>query len=387
MHENMLAIAHRLSDVALIARLKALVGRERDATVELVAHLAELSARKLDLEEGPGALYVYCRDTLGLSEDAAYNRAAAARAVRSYPVILGMLADGSLTLTAVKLLRPLLTAENHRAVLADAKHRSRAEVDKLVARLNPQPDVPSTIRKLPPPAAGIASAPAVPAPRAEGALPRANFVATPPALRPIVAPLAPERYRLQFTVSQGTHDRLRRLQELMRREIPDGDPAAIFDRALVVLLREVEKKKMKATTRPGPPRGTKAGSRAIPTAVARAVWKRDESRCAFLGRSGRCTQRSYLELHHVMPYGHQGPATFENISLRCRAHNVYESELVFGPFAPDSVRESRENYAVSGEFPPVPERPRPLRGAAPVSHASVAWRTARSRRMPAICRR
>lgn len=96
MHENILAAAHRLSDDALVARLKALVAKDRDVTVELVAHLAELTARKADLSEGPGDLYVYCRDTLGLSEDAAYNRAAAARAVRHYPVILGMLADGSL---------------------------------------------------------------------------------------------------------------------------------------------------------------------------------------------------------------------------------------------------------------------------------------------------
>lgn len=142
----------------------------------------------------------------------------------------------------------------------------------------------------------------------------------------------------------------------MRREIPDGDPAAIVDRALAVLLREVEKNKMKATTKPRPSRGTKEGSRAIPAAVTRAVWQRDESRCAFVGRSGRCNQSSFLELHHVQPYGHQGPATVANISLRCRAHNVYESELVFGRFDPSVVRETPENYAVSWENPPVPER-------------------------------
>ena len=48
-----------------------------------------------------------------------------------------------------------------------------------------------------------------------------------------------------------------------------------------------------------------------------------------------------------MPFGHQGEATVENISLRCRAHNVYESEITFGPWV---ARESSENYAVSREF-------------------------------------
>lgn len=113
---------------------------------------------------------------------------------------------------------------------------------------------------------------------------------------------------------------------------------------------------MKATTKPRASRGTKEGSRDIPTAVTRAVWERDESRCAFVGRSGRRNQRSYLELHHVQPYGHQGPATVENISLRCRAHNVFESDLVFGRYDPSAVRETREKYAASRGIPPVPER-------------------------------
>ena len=172
----------------------------------------------------------------------------------------------------------------------------------------------------------------------------------------MVAPLTPERYRVQFTVSKETHDKLRRVQDLLCREIPGGDPGAIFDRGLDTILMDVERKKRAATSKPRPPRRTKDGSRYIPAHVERAVWKRDGNRCAFVGRNGRCHETRYLELHHIQPYGHQGPATIENISVRCRAHNVYESELVFGRFDPSVVRESRENYAVPGEITPVPKR-------------------------------
>ena len=110
---------------------------------------------------------------------------------------------------------------------------------------------------------------------------------------------------------------------------------------------------MAATSRPRRPRMTKDGSRHIPAHVRRAVWERDGQRCAFAGSCGRCQETRFLELHHVQPYGHQGPATVENISVRCRAHNVYESELVFGPFV---VRETGENYAVSGETRAVSKR-------------------------------
>jgi hypothetical protein len=349
MHENILTTAARLTDDALLARIKVLAIRERDATVELVAHLAELDGRKTHHGEGSGSLYKYCRDALGYSEDAAWNRAATAGAVRRYPVILGWLADGSLNVTTVRLLRPVLTRENHLAVLTEARRRSKREVEVIVARLDPKPDVPSTVRKVPAPAS--VSVPL------NTMLPRAEEKPAPPppvtpVHRPVIAPLTPERYRLQFTVSKETHDKLRRVQDLLCREIPDGDPTAIFARALDLLVHDIEKKKLAATTKPQAPRGSKSGSRDIPAHVRRAVWKRDEARCAFVGKSGRCTARRFLEWHHVQPFGHQGPATVANISLRCRAHNVYESELVFGSFDPSVVREAAEIYAVSREFSP-----------------------------------
>jgi hypothetical protein len=271
-------------------------------------------------------------------------------------VILGWLSDGSLNVTTVKLLGPVLTPENHRAALTEARHRSKAEVEVIVARIKPKPDVQPTIRKLPVPA--VVAGPAGGTLPLNGASPAPlpPRLQAPPVDRPVVAPLAPERYRVQFTVSKETHDKLRRAQDLLCREVPDGDPASIFDLALDLLLREVERKKLASTTKPRSPRGTKHGSRDIPAHVRRVVWKRDGGQCAFVGRSGRCTERRYLEWHHVKPHGHQGPATVENISLRCRAHNVYESELVFGPFDPSLVRETPANYAVSWEIPPVLER-------------------------------
>ena len=49
---------------------------------------------------------------------------------------------------------------------------------------------------------------------------------------------------MQFTIGQETQEKLRRLQALLRREIPDGDPGVIFDRAVSLLLEKVERKKL-----------------------------------------------------------------------------------------------------------------------------------------------
>jgi hypothetical protein len=161
MNTNILSVASRLSDQDLLARIGVLAGKEREASVELLAHLAELDTRPaLYAAHSYGSLFGYCTKVLRLSEDAACNRIEAARACRRFPVILDMLATGAMSLTSVRLLGRLLTAENHQAVLARASRRSRREVEALIAELAPRPDVPSSVRKLPLPTPAPTSKPA-----------------------------------------------------------------------------------------------------------------------------------------------------------------------------------------------------------------------------------
>jgi hypothetical protein len=345
------SVAH-LSDEQLLAEVRMRARTERAATAALVASLAELDARRLYLRESCSSLFTYCTQVLHLSEHAAYGRIEAARAARRFPMILDRLADGSLTLTAVCLLAPHLTPANSEAMLAAAGHRSKREVEVLVATLRPQPSVASTVRKVPVPR----STQAEPARHDEtrvdsspGAADGGNdhverpVSAAPSPNRPaVIAPLAPERYKLQFTVSGATYEKLRRAQDLMRHAVPNGDPAVIFDRALTVLVAALEKTKCAATTRPRAPRRPTSDSRYIPASVKRDVWKRDGGRCAFVGTNGRCTERGLLEFHHVVPYADGGKAISTNLELRCRAHNLYEAERWSGSLI---TRESRSIYS------------------------------------------
>ena len=87
MHINSLHTAATLSDAELLVTVKRLAGNERQATAQLVAHLAEMDARQLDLGEGCSSLFTYCTQVLHLSEHAAYGRIEAARAARKFPAI------------------------------------------------------------------------------------------------------------------------------------------------------------------------------------------------------------------------------------------------------------------------------------------------------------
>jgi 5-methylcytosine-specific restriction endonuclease McrA len=153
-----------------------------------------------------------------------------------------------------------------------------------------------------------------------------------------LAPLSSETYRVQFTISKATHDKLRRVQDLMRHTNPNGDPAVIFDRALTMLFDQLEKARLGAAVRPRTQRESTHRSRHIPSAVKREVQARDGGRCAFIGAVGRCQETGFLQYHHVVPYADAGPTTAANIQLRCRAHNGFEARTWFGPLV---VRELR----------------------------------------------
>lgn len=197
MKTNILATAAGLSDQDLLARLSVLALRERETSVELLAHLAALDTRpSVYAAQGYGSLFSYCTQALRLSEDAACNRIEAARACRRFPLILDLLASGEVSLTSVRLLGRHLTPENHQAVLAKASGRTRQQIEALVAELAPRPDVPSLVRKLP-------TFTAMPSPSAPPAQ-TATRVSEPPAIalspaalpltpRPIVRATAPER--------------------------------------------------------------------------------------------------------------------------------------------------------------------------------------------------
>lgn len=337
-----------LTDRDLLDEVRRLARVERQATADLIASLSEVDARRLYLGEGCSSLFTYCTHVLHLSEHAAYGRIEAACAARRFPAILDMLRDGALTLTSVTLLSAHLTPENHLPVLEAARHKTKREVELIVAALRPRPDVASVVRKVS----------ARPLPTSTRGLPVESALAQPmrpPAPVPetsskpgVIAPLTPEKYKLQVTISREAHDLLRRAQDLLRHTVPNGDPAAIVERALALLVEDLERKKFAAVQHPRSAGRQRRGSRHVPASVKRKVWRRDEGRCAFVGAAGRCAERGFLELHHLVPFAEGGATDVANLQLRCRAHNSYEAEQWFGP---QVVREMSEMYEATRSRP------------------------------------
>jgi hypothetical protein len=313
-----------VSDPDLLRGLASLVAQDRATTARLLAHVGEVDARRLYLPAAHPSMYSYCVHELRLSEDAAYKRIRVARVARHFPVIFEALADGRLHLSAVVLLTPYLSQENAAALLAAAAHKTKSEIEELIAERFPRPeDYASSACQLVPGPVGTHSK---------------------------VAPIAPGRFRIELTIEQETHDMLRYAQELLGHTLPSGDVGQVLKRALEALIEQLERRKFAATTRPRRSGHASANPRHLPAHVRRAVWERDGGQCTFVSQTGRrCPARKLLEFDHIEEVARGGRASVAGIRLRCRAHNQYGAECAFGAGFMRHKREAARREAAEAQ--------------------------------------
>jgi len=343
-----------LNDNALLSQFADLVRRDHEGNADLLRHIDVIERRKLWAKQGHSSLFRFLVNRHHMSEATAFKRIGAARTARRFPVLFAMVACGEIHLSGIHRLKSHLTPDNHEHVLALAKHKTIREIEALVARLAPRPDVPTTLRALPNRTTNVPT-PAAPAPAAAPAAPMlpapAAVETAPGTLRPRrdpdPAPLSPGRYRLQVTISQDTHDKLEQLRDLLAHKMPNGDPAAIIEHALNVLLVKVRKRKIGLSDRPRVQKSPDARARSqpeylsmnagaersrhVPAAERREVWPRDEGRCGFVSDDGhRCNETRGLEFAHIQPWAKGGANTADNLCLRCPAHNALEADRDYG---------------------------------------------------------
>jgi RuvA, C-terminal domain len=351
-----------LSDHELLRGLVALRGTERRCVARMVAYLVEVEARRLHLADACPSIFAFCTRRLGMSEGEAFRRMTAARLARDFPSVLGRIERGEVHLSALALVAKHLTKENGETLLAEISGKSKLAVQELVAARFPRPDVPTSIRALPsragapdvlqdlaPDAGAETSLSLLPngvdlpstsasAPTSRAASNAASNI--PPTLpstgpRGTLEPLTASRYKVQLTVSKDVRDKIERATLLMSHRNPNAELAVVLEKALDLLIADLEKSRLAKSKRPRSSGATPLGDSNpgyVTRAARRAAFHRDGEQCSFVNDAGeRCPERGFLEVDHVLARALGGigndPA---NLRVLCRAHNRFVAEQVFG---------------------------------------------------------
>jgi 5-methylcytosine-specific restriction endonuclease McrA len=244
-----------------------------------------------------------------------------------------------------------LTEENAEQLIAEARGKSKRQLEELIARWSPRPDVPATVTPLAP----------MPAQTELSTMSGTGNPASPvQSPRSRVEPLSPARVRVEFTAHAAFREKLEQAQNLLSHQLPSGDLATILELALDRLIAD-ETKRRAGTGKPRKRCETKPGSRHVPVDVQRAVRERDGDQCTFLDAEGRrCSATRFLTIEHIDPFARGGPTTVANCCLLCKPHNAHRARQVFGEeHIQNKIAEARASRDANNAPDVPPERPAP----------------------------
>ena len=153
-----------VSPHTILTNLDRLDRQDWGTTAELLANLAEVDERKLYVPLGYPCMQDYCIHGRRYSKDVAKKRIRVARVARRMPVVFEALAEGRVDLSGIAVLAVHLTPENAEELLAAASHKTREEIELLVAERFPSSEVLSLAPSYPAehttePTDAVASAP------------------------------------------------------------------------------------------------------------------------------------------------------------------------------------------------------------------------------------
>jgi hypothetical protein len=304
-----------LSDEEIVARFYALRLEGNRLLAQLIVLLIEMEDRRLHARSAFPTMFEFCTRRLGMSDAGAHRRTTAAKLVRRFPELLGKIERGEINLSTLVMIRDHLKSENFEALLADVAGKTTREIEELLARRAPRPDVAARLEKVAEqvPLAAAATTP-LPAPEVPAR----------------VAPLGEERYALSLTVSRELRDKLARARDLMMHANPNGDLAVVLERAVDALLDKLEKRVLGKAERPRTERTpTKAGH--VSRAARRETFERDGVQCTYVAPDGtRCCATSFLQIDHMRERARGGSDESHNLRVYCHAHNQLHAEESFG---------------------------------------------------------
>jgi hypothetical protein len=305
---------------------------------------------------------------LNLTRAEAYSRTRLARLAGDVPQVISLLKTGEVSLSALRILAPILTTENAVEVLAGIRGKTTREVE----------DFRNVFRPVDKPVArGVVRTIFSVDRTAIGAVPVTAPVSAPvtePVTEPVTAPVTAavaeadrsvqKSVRMSFTLNEQLWNKYQRACNLSNHSTAGGDVAEVMEILLDQYLKRhdiaantriaktAKDEKIAKTEIPNSSRVRRAKptsesrnskkvvlqeqdnhTRYIPVNIRRQVRQRDGERCSYVDSATgqRCECTRGLQYDHIKPFALGGASDVsENLRLLCAAHNRLAAENVFG---------------------------------------------------------
>jgi hypothetical protein len=252
----------KLSDTEVISGLEGLSSRQREIGAEIVAHLVIIRERNIHLDMSYSSLVEYCVGRLGCSKDVAYKWTAAVKVAEAHPGVLGWLAAGEITASALAALAP---HSGDADLVARSRGRSRRQIRMMCA----------------------------------AKYPRKSWSRIQFRVRPVVDGLS----KIEMTVPNALLEQLEAALDLDSQLDPVRDPVALLSRAVATYLDTRRDQHQRATDRPSRVEATET----VPVKPVRNADESSGASCIEASPEGRGrTARAPLELHHIEPRARGG---------------------------------------------------------------------------------
>lgn len=279
------------------------------AESDLIAILQEIDECKGYRELGYKSLFEYATHGLGLSESVSFNFITVARKSKEVPKLQEMIQKQEITLSNARTIAPVLTSENQAKWLSAAATLSKRVLEKEIAHMFPERQVQE----------------------------RARYISE-------------NRIELKLGISEDLHENLKHVQDLVSSQ--SRSASSLEDTLRVVIefyieRKDPQKKAERAEKRviiahpstsvspvPGQaqlPHATMTpvliasqhNSRCIPARLEHLVRLRDRGQCTHKSSTGeRCSEKRWLEIHHIKPLSKGGVTQLDNLTLICRGHHL-----------------------------------------------------------------
>ncbi|MGD8415078.1 MAG: HNH endonuclease signature motif containing protein [Candidatus Latescibacterota bacterium] len=345
-----------ISNQELTGRLRQLVRKEKNLTLAILPHLAEVERRGLYLEKAYSTMTEYCVCELGYGDSSASRRVRAARVISKIPEVYDLLKASELTISAVVQVYRVLTPDNKDSLLPRLVGKSRSEIEHIIGEYVPPRVIfdqarPTLVQKVSPVQRALTGGSLKAAGKragnselgemtrhCDGSNSPTDKISTPEAI-------IEKMFEIRFAADEELMELIRWAKSYLSHKYPNGPSFQEIFKFALSYLREREDLALQDKPRKS---SAKTNTRYIPKTVKQQVWKRDKGRCTYVGSNGkRCNSEHNLEYdHYPVPYARGGPSTANNLRLLCAKHNKHAAIKTYGEHTikKNYVKEPRSEY-------------------------------------------